>query len=71
MHNPTLCDLVVELYATVSSARLLRLLFDQAYGLSEVQIGQGCGSLTMPMTDMRLSAMTAGLTEGAAGRHAT
>ena len=63
VHNPTLCDLVVELYATVSSARLLRLLFDQAYGLSEVQIGQGCGSLTMPMTDMRLSAMTAGLTE--------
>ena len=39
------------------------LLFDPDYGLAEVQIGQGCGSLTMPMTDMRLSAMTAGLTE--------
>ena len=62
-HNPTLCDLVAELYATVNSARLRRLLFDRAYGLSEVQIGQGCSSLTMPMTDMRLSAMTAGLSE--------
>ena len=62
-HNPTLCDLVAELYATVESDRLRSLLFDRAYGLSEIQIGQGCGSLTMPMTDMRLSAMTAGLTE--------
>lgn len=62
-HNPTLCDLVAELYATVDSDRLRRLLFDRAYGLAEIQIGQGCGSLTMPMTDMRLSAMTAALTE--------
>jgi hypothetical protein len=62
-HNPTLCDLVAELYATAGPGRLRRLLFDPAYGLTEIQIGQGCGSLTMPMTDMRLSAMTAGLTE--------
>lgn len=62
-HNPTLCDLVAELYATAESDRLRRLLFDHAYGLSEIQIGQGCASLTMPMTDMRLSAMTASLTE--------
>ncbi|MBK1669697.1 hypothetical protein CKO28_16785 [Rhodovibrio sodomensis] len=62
-HNPTLCDLVAELYATAGSDRLRRLLFDRAHGLTEIQIGQGCGSLTMPMTDMRLSAMTAGLTE--------
>lgn len=66
-HNPTLCDLVGELYATAQSDRLRRLLFDPAYGLAEIQIGQGCGSLTMPMTDMRLSAMTAGLTEALAG----
>ncbi|OUE39425.1 hypothetical protein BZY95_16805 [Billgrantia desiderata SP1] len=62
-HNPTLCDMVSELYATVSTDRLRHLLFDSKLGLREVQIGQGCGSLTMPMTDMRLSAMTAGLTE--------
>lgn len=62
-HNPTLCDLIAEFYATADSNRVRSLLFDSAYGLAEVQIGQGCGSLTMPMTDMRLSAMTAGLTE--------
>ncbi|HEX6958145.1 MAG TPA: ThiF family adenylyltransferase [Ferrovibrio sp.] len=61
--NPTLCDLIAELYATTRSDRLRSLLFDPQFGLAEVQIGQGCGSLTMPMTDMRLSAMTAGLTE--------
>lgn len=62
-HNPTLCDLVEELNATVADDRLRELLFDPAFGLTEIQIGQGCGSLTMPMTDMRLSAMTAALTE--------
>lgn len=62
-HNPTLCDLIAELYATAGSDRLAHLLFDRAYGLTEIQIGQGCGSLTMPMTDMRLSAMTSALTE--------
>lgn len=62
-HNPTLCDLIAELYATAGSNRLGHLLFDRAHGLAEIQIGQGCGSLTMPMTDMRLSAMTAALTE--------
>ena len=62
-HNPTLSDLTAELYATAVSPRLRALLFDPDHGLTEVQIGQGCSSLTMPMTDMRLSAMTAGLTE--------
>lgn len=62
-HNPTLSDLTAELYATAKSTRLSTLLFDPDHGLAEVQIGQGCSSLTMPMTDMRLSAMTAGLTE--------
>jgi hypothetical protein len=62
-HNPTLNDLVEEMNATVADDRLRTLLYDPAYGLAEIQIGQGCGSLTMPMTDMRLSAMTAALTE--------
>jgi hypothetical protein len=61
--NPTLCDLVAEMNATVTDGRVRQLLFDRAFGLTEIQIGQGCGSLTMPMTDMRLSAMTAALTE--------
>lgn len=62
-HNPTLSDLMAELYAGVQSDRERSLMFDGRHELTEVQIGQGCGSLTMPMTDMRLSAMTAGLTE--------
>jgi E2/UBC family protein A len=61
--NPSLCDLTAKLYAGVKSARTRLLLFDPEHGLTEVQIGQGCSSLTMPMTDMRLSAMTALLTE--------
>lgn len=62
-HNPTLNDLAAELYALADHDPLRALLFHPAHGLSEVQIGQGCGSLTMRMTDMRLSAMTAGLAE--------
>jgi hypothetical protein len=61
--NPTLSDLTDELNATMTDDRVRTLLFDPEFGLTEVQIGQGCGSLTMPMTDMRLSAMTAALTE--------
>ena len=37
--------------------------FDPAGGLTEIQIGQGCGSLTMTMDDARLSAMTASLSQ--------
>ncbi|MCX9147079.1 Mov34/MPN/PAD-1 family protein [Erythrobacter sp. WG] len=60
-HNPTHSDLIAELYATLDDHRAVQLLFDPAEGLSAIQIGQGCGSLTMPMEDARLSAMTAGL----------
>ncbi len=62
-HNPTLSDLIAEIYARPSSSRARNLMVDPEHGLTEVQIGQGCGSLTMPMTDSRLSSMTAGLTE--------
>ena len=60
--NPTLPDLMATLYASTTPAERT-LLFDPAYGLTQVQIGEGCGSLTMPMTDARLSAMTAAATE--------
>lgn len=64
--NPSLADLEVALgaYATADERKLL---FDPAFGLTEVQIGDGCGSLTMPTTDMRLSAMTALATEHLTG----
>lgn len=62
-HNPSHCDLIAELYATLDGGRATELLFDPAGGLAEIQIGQGCGSLTMTMDDARLSAMTASLSE--------
>lgn len=60
-HNPSHCDLIAELYATLDDGRATELLFDPTGGLAEIQIGQGCGSLTMTMDDARLSAMTASL----------
>lgn len=60
--NPTLPDLMATLYASTTPAERT-LLFDPDFGLRQVQIGEGCGSLTMPMTDARLSAMTAAATE--------
>jgi hypothetical protein len=60
-HNPNHCDLIAELYATLEDRRITELLFDPAGGLTEIQVGQGCGSLTMTISDARLSAMTASL----------
>ena len=60
--NPTLTDLMVTLYASTTPAERV-LLFDPASGLTQVQIGESCGSLAMPMSDARLSAMTAAATE--------
>lgn len=62
-HNPNHCDLTAELYAILDDDRAAELLFDPAGGLAEVQIGQGCGSLTMVVDDARLSAMTASLSQ--------
>lgn len=56
--NPSLADLEVMLSAE-ANPRERTLLFDPKFGLTAVQIGDGCGSLTMPSTDMRLSAITA------------
>lgn len=60
-HNPNHTDLMAEMYATIGGTRAADLLFDPAEGLAEIQIGQGCGSLTMQMSDARLSAMVGGL----------
>ncbi|NKJ42503.1 ThiF family adenylyltransferase [Novosphingobium sp. SG720] len=60
-HNPNHCDLMAELYATLDDPEAASLLFDPDEGLAEVQIGQGCGSLTMTVDDAQLSMMTAGL----------
>ena len=62
-HNPTHCDLIAELYAILDDEAAAKLLFDPSDGLGEVQIGQGCSSLTMTIDDARLSAMTGSLSQ--------
>lgn len=58
-HNPNHSDLVADMYASLDNTRAGKLLFDPKEGLAQIQIGQGCGSLTMQMSDAQLSAMTA------------
>ncbi|WP_395612217.1 ThiF family adenylyltransferase [Allosphingosinicella sp.] len=62
-HNPTHADLMAELYATVDDNEVQRLMHDPEDGLAEIQIGQGCGSLTMKVDDAQLSMMAAGLSK--------
>lgn len=62
-HNPNHCDLIAEMYASINGTPAAKLLFDHSEGLVAVQIGQGCGSLTMTMDDARLSSMTASLSQ--------
>jgi hypothetical protein len=63
-NNPSPSDLMAELYGCLDEAeRFHTMMFDPEQGLAEIQIGQGCGSLTMRMSDARLSAMTAGIAE--------
>ncbi|MDM7927561.1 MAG: hypothetical protein QUV12_02690 [Blastomonas fulva] len=62
-NNPTASDLIAELYATIGDEEARRLMFDPNEGLTRIQIGQGCGSLSMPMSDARLSGMSAGIAE--------
>lgn len=60
-HNPDHNDLMAEMYATLTDPEAVALLADPDGGLAEIQIGQGCGSLTMTVDDAQLSMMTAGL----------
>lgn len=62
-NNPTPSDLMAELYATIDDAEARRLMFDPDEGLTRIQVGQGCGSMSMPMSDARLSSMSAGAAE--------
>ena len=60
-HNPNHADLMAELYATLDDKQAAKLLFDPTEGLTQIPIGQGCGSLTMPVDDAQLSMMTGAL----------
>ncbi|SHM41963.1 ThiF family protein [Roseovarius pacificus] len=61
--NPNLCDLMASFHAEKISPTAFKLLHDSEFGLSEVQIGQGCHSASMPMSDMRLSILTGTMVE--------
>ena len=61
--NPNLCDLMTSFHAMKIDRHAFELLHDSKHGLTEIQIGQGCHSSSMPMSDMRLSAMTATMAE--------
>jgi len=60
--NPSTFDLVVEAFRIMSEhPGIGDVAFNSAP--DEVHIGQGCSSLTFPMSDARLSAMTAPMAE--------
>lgn len=67
--NPSVADLAADVYRLFSGdTRLSRLVADK--GPVELSIGQGCASLTLPMSDARLSAMAAPMAERIAAWHA-
>lgn len=67
--NPSIADLAADVYRLFSEdARIAHVVADA--GPVELSIGQGCASLTMPMSDARLSAMAAPMAEWIAAWHA-
>ena len=62
--NPSTTDLMAECYALLRvDPTLASMVFDNDGTMSWQNIGQGCGSLTMPMSDGRLSLFAAGISE--------
>jgi hypothetical protein len=70
--NPDTLDLMAETYARVREQDTLRaVMFAESAGLTRQSIGEGCGSLTMPMSDARLSMFAAPMAEAIAGMQKT
>ena len=62
--NPNVGDLMAEFYANVADDRTLREgVFGDGSQTVRQPIGQGCGSLTMPMSDGRVSLFAASMAE--------
>lgn len=62
--NPNTADLAAEFYALAGEEpELASMVFANDGSLERRAIGQGCGSLTMPMSDGRLSLFAAGMSE--------
>lgn len=62
--NPSTTDLMAEFYALVGEQPgLASIVFDRDASVSRQETGQGCGSLTMTMSDGRLSLFAAAMSE--------
>ena len=62
--NPNTVDLMAECYALLrEDSTLASVVFNGDDTVSRQNIGQGCGSLTMPMSDGCLSLFAAGMSE--------
>ena len=62
--NPSTTDLIAELYALLGEhPDLASIIFDRDAAVSRQETGQGCGSLTMTMSDGRLSLFAAAMSE--------
>lgn len=62
--NPSTTDLMAEFYAILhENPHLASIVFNDDDAVSRQNIGHGCGSLTMVMSDSRLSLFAAGMAE--------
>ena len=62
--NPSTTDLIAEFYAILHEhTELGSIVFDHDDSVSRQSTGHGCGSLTMTMSDSRLSLFAAGMSE--------
>lgn len=68
--NPNFYDLEALFYQRASQTGLARRLETEEPDLVPLDVGFGCGSVTMKMTDSRLSSMTALMTEELMEYHA-
>ena len=62
--NPDTADLALEAFHLMAEdEKLAARVFDDSGGMQRQQIGDGCGSMTMAMSDSRLSTMAAPMAE--------
>jgi len=62
--NPSTTDVMTEFYALLGEQPdLASIVFDRGASVSRHETGQGCGSLTMTMSDGRLSLFAAAMSE--------
>lgn len=62
--NPNTADLMAEFYAILGKdSNLVRIMIDSSDTVTRQNIGQGCGSFSMVMSDGRVSLFAAGMAE--------